>query len=414
MPGSVPPWPAPSGIEQALYEAKARGDWPAYFDVLAGTDLFMVVSRASADAHPDSVVFTPSWNPQAKIACLAVFTEGMLPAPAEDPVFQGYSLGWYARVWEDRDPPFLVVNPGSPCEGVLPATPAHRAVWQRHAERVTTGNSCCNRVHGQLRALHVGGPLHGPVAHGLACGAHLSVRNGELWNALAYHGGGYRHERRRLEDSWGVTSRQDWLSTQERLLKADMVSGVWEFTLGIRRSLARDFAGPVDLEYWRNAAERVIRQRSARSGGVEITPEGVTTVEAPGAAEVESQVAGVRRLIGRIARYEARFRADGILPEGAFVRTAEAWDYGRASGMARWGLGARYCTLPEAEQAVLRAGSAARANYRSWQEFSAAFVLGRCLHFDEEEFGPWYTDMLAAHQVLSTDPASPWLTIPWK
>lgn len=43
---------------------------------------------------------------------------------------------------------------------------------------------------------------------------------------------------------------------------------------------------------------------------------------------MESQVAEVRRLIGRMARYEARFRADGLLPEGAFVRAAEAWDYG--------------------------------------------------------------------------------------
>lgn len=125
-------------------------------------------------------------------------------------------------------------------------------------------------------------------------------------------------------------------------------------------------------------------------------------------------MAGVQRLIGRIARYEARFRADGLLAEGKFVRTVEAWDYGRASGMARWGLAARFCSLDEAERAVLRAGRSAQANYRSWEEFSAAYILGRCLHFDDEEFGEWYEDMLTAHRILTTDPESPWLTLPWK
>ncbi|MFI1259192.1 DUF1266 domain-containing protein [Streptomyces netropsis] len=366
----APSWSAPSAVERALLEAKVRGDWGAYLDVLAGTDLFMVVSRLSADSRPDSVVFTPSWRLATGTSCLVVLTEGMLPAPVEDPVFYGYSLGWYARGWGAGDPPFLAVNPGSPCEAFFPATPAHRAVWQQHADRAKNGSACCTQPRGQLRALLAGGPLHGPVAHGLACGALLAVRNGELWNALAYHGGGYRHGRQVLKDGWGFTHRQDWPHAEEQLLNAGMVSPVWEFALSVRRSLSRDFAGPVDLEYWRRAAEGVLRHNAAQSGQVRITPDGVTRAEAPQAAAVESQVAGVRRLIGRIARYEARFRAD--------------------------------------------AGCAAQVAYRSWEEFSAAFVLGRCLHFDEEEFGPWYTDVLAAHEVLTTNPASPWLNIPWK
>ncbi|MFD7919809.1 DUF1266 domain-containing protein [Streptomyces sp. NPDC059740] len=91
-----------------------------------------------------------------------------------------------------------------------------------------------------------------------------------------------------------------------------------------------------------------------------------------------AQIAGIRRLIGRIARYEARFRSDGLLSEGRFVRTVEAWDYGRASCMARWGVAARFCTLQEAEHAVVGAGRRVAVNYRSWEDFSAAFILGRC------------------------------------
>ncbi|MEV4438378.1 DUF1266 domain-containing protein [Streptomyces sp. NPDC049577] len=410
-----PPWQAPSAVEHELYEAKTRGDWPAYFDVLATTDLYLAVPRHHVEANPGSVLFMPYWNPRTGTQCLAVFTEGVLPAPVEDPVFCANSLGWYARVWEDRDPPFMVVNPGTPCEAVLPAGPAYRATWTRHHERALgADNGGCHHEHNQLRTLRIGGPLHGPVAHGLACGALLFVRNGELWNAMAYHGKGFAHERGRLKEWWGVAGRQDWLSTQERLLKADMVSDVWEFVLKVRRSLAREFAGPVGVEHWREVAERTIRHNIEQAAEVRITPEGVTKVEALTPGELESQIAGVRRLIGRITRYEARFRADGLLEDGAYVRSVEAWDYGRASGMARWGLGARFCTLPEAENAVLRAGRAAQATYRSWQDFSAGFILGRCLHFDDEEFGEWYQSVLDAHRVLTTDPASPWLNIPWK
>lgn len=81
--------------------------------------------------------------------------------------------------------------------------------------------------------------------------------------------------------------------------------------------------------------------------------------------------------------------------------------------MARWGLAARLCSLQEAESAVVRAGRLVQLNYRSWEDFSAAYILGRCLHFDEEEFGEWYETVLATHRALTTDPAGPWRTLPW-
>jgi Protein of unknown function (DUF1266) len=122
----------------------------------------------------------------------------------------------------------------------------------------------------------------------------------------------------------------------------------------------------------------------------------------------------VQQLIGRITRYEARFRADGLLAEGKHVRSVLASDYGRASAMARWGLAARFGDLAETESAVLRAGRNSQATHHSWEDFSAGYILGRCLHFDEEEFGDWYQDVLNAHQILTSDPGSPWLNIPWK
>ncbi|MCB5163408.1 DUF1266 domain-containing protein [Streptomyces bambusae] len=408
--GTAALWQAPSHVERALYQAKLRGDWPAYFDVLAASDLFMMQSRKDVDERPRSTVFHPYWNPQLRAQCLAVYTAGMLPPPVADPVYCAYELDWFAQTWNERDPQWLVVNPGSPCEGVLPTGPEARALWRRHAAGVESVGLEGGRVH----TLSVGGPLRGPVAFGLACGAHIAVTNGRFWNSLAYHGIGYKLEKQTLKEWWGVTSRADWLSAQERLLDADMVSGVWEFVLGLRRQMARDFAGPVGLDHWREAAAHVIRAGAEEAAQPVLTPDGVTQGRPRAAAEIDGQIAGVQRLIGRIARYESRFRADGLLPEQGYVRSAEAWDYGRASGMARWGLAAGYCTLAETESAVLRAGRLVKANYDSWQDFSAAYILGRCLHFDEEQFGKWYASALTTHRALTTDPSSPWLNLPWE
>ncbi|KUJ64068.1 hypothetical protein ACZ90_62390 [Streptomyces albus subsp. albus] len=405
-------WQPPSAIERRLLEAKARGDWAGYLEVAVHSDLFFGDQRTRADAYPGTVRFTPQWHPRLRAEYLALFTEGILPPPDPELVFQSMTLEWYASVWDERKAPWIAINPGTPCEAFLPAaTPEARAVWRRHSDE---SDGCGHaHQHGRLRGLSVGGPLQGRVAHGLACAALLFVKNGELWNSMAHHGIGYSDEKDRLKEWWSVTCREEWAATQQDLLDAGMVSPVWEFALSVRRSLAKDFAGPVEPDHWRRVAERVLRHNAAQAAEPRITPDGVTPARPRDASEVESQVAGVRRLIGRIARYEARFRADGLLAENAFVRSVEAWDYGRASAMARWGLATRYCTLQEAEQAVVAAGRASRLNYRSWQEYSAAYILGRCLHFDEEEFGSWYEDMLAAHRVLTTDPASPWLTIPW-
>ncbi|MEU7827659.1 MULTISPECIES: DUF1266 domain-containing protein [unclassified Nonomuraea] len=389
-------WLAPTDVERDLYAAKTRGDWAAYFDVLAGTDLYHAMSRAQADAKPGWLHYNAAyWGPQpGSPLSLAFVTEGMLPAPAPDPVFFEVDLGQLVRDWP-QDDEWLAINPGTPCEAFFPATAAHRQTWRWHADRISSTR------RNQLRTLWVGGPLHGNVAHGLACGALLCVNNASLWNAMGWHGTGYVRERRRLEEWWEITSREGWQHAQEELLKGRMSSSVWGFVLGIRGTLARDFGGAVEVDHWRQVTSRVIRHRAA---------ENATTPD----SETEAEVAGAQRLIGRIIRYEARFRADGLLPEGGFVRTVEAWDYGRASKMARWGLGARYCDLAEAETAVLRAGAVSRINYRSWEEFSAAYILGRCLHFDEEEFGDWYGEMLNAHRILTTDPNSPWLNIPFR
>ncbi|WP_394430963.1 DUF1266 domain-containing protein [Streptomyces sp. SGAir0957] len=403
---AAPAWNAPTPTEQALYEAKSRGDWAAYYETLARAYLYFVIDRAHADTHADSILplYCP---PHAPTYRWEVFTDGMLPTPEPNLVFTRHPLHWFARSWTPTDPPLLTVNPGSPCEVSLPAGPPHATHWARVADHVGSP-----RLRGHLRALSVGGPLHGTVAHGLACGALLCVTNGSLWNAMGWHGTGYDKERERLREWWGITTREEWRSALDGLLACESHSPVWEFALSLRRTIARDFGGHVDPAYWRQAAETVMRRNAAER--TTLSEDGVTYTEPRPEAETTARIEGVQRLIGRITRYESRMRADGVLAEGRYVSSVDAWDLGRASKMARWGLGARFGTLQEAESAVVAAGRAASLSYRSWQDFSAGYILGRCLHFDDEEFGDWYEDMVQAHRILTEDPGSPWLNIPFQ
>ncbi|MFE1314311.1 DUF1266 domain-containing protein [Streptomyces sp. NPDC058755] len=406
-PGSTPPaWTPPTAIEQALLETKSREDWAAYFDTLADSRLYFEIRRDGADAEPSRTI--PVFGHDPRVAggrIWAVYTEGMLPAPDPHRVFDWQKLGWFARVWEPNDPTMIVVNPGSPCEAFLPSAPPHSAVWAQHKAK-----GPLNRT--RVSTLRLGGPLEGPVAQGLACGALLVVWHGLPWNAMAYHGNGYQAERESLREWWGVTNREEWQVQQRNLLEPDGANPVWEFALNLRRTIARDFGGHVDTAYWRDAVARVLRGRAG--GEIVITPDGVTSTPAGPEAETEARIKGVQALVGRITRYEARFRADGILDENRFVRSVDAWNFGRASGMARWGLGARYCSLQEAESAVIEAGRVAARSYKSWRDFAAGYILGRCLHFDDEEFGSWYTDMVDVHRILMSEPDSPWLTVPFR
>ncbi|MGW3728988.1 DUF1266 domain-containing protein [Streptomyces sp. NPDC000851] len=402
-----PVWISPTEIERDLVAAKERGDWATYHGILARTWLYYEAPRDKLDADPGGCWRCYHRDPHTSAWRWELFTDGMLPAPQPDVVYTRRSLRWIARCWRLDGPPTVVINPGSPWELSLPFGSPGSTDWSRVAEHVGEPS-----VGMRLRGLSVGGCLHGPVAHGLACGALLCVNNGSLWNAMGWHGTGYDNERSRLRDWWGITTREQWQHHLRSLLDCEASSPVWEFALSLRRTIARDFGGHVDIGYWRQAVGKVLRAKAA--GSTVLGPDGVTNNDARPESETEARIEGVQRLIGRITRYEARMRADGVLDENRYVTSVDAWDLGRASKMARWGLGARYGTLQEAESAVIEAGRKAALSYRSWPEFSAGYILGRCLHFDDEEFGEWYESMVSAHRILMSDPGSPWLNIPFR
>ena len=244
----------------------------------------------------------------------------------------------------------------------------------------------CDHVEGVVST--PAGPYYGPLAHGFACGAHLPVHVSSPWNALDDPVRDYQENRESLADSWGVTTAEDWQRQVDYLLAGLNIGTETDAVLTVRRQLLRQHGG-YDLPAWRAAVGAWARRHNGDDS--------------------EEMVASV----DVITRYEARFRADGILAPNGIVNSVFGYDFGRAVNMARWGYGGRFCDYRAAEAIVLRAGELCRQHYTSWADFSAGYALGRVIRFDNEEYGHMYVSVRGPHQLLMTDRTSPWWHIPF-
>ncbi|WP_017590121.1 DUF1266 domain-containing protein [Nocardiopsis ganjiahuensis] len=239
------------------------------------------------------------------------------------------------------------------------------------------------------------GVFEGEFAHALACGAHMPVTGGGVWNAFAGSCSccSPEDERDKLRESWGITDTQGWDRALRELVVGGRIPSDVSVVLDLRvQACARTPGLPFDAGTWPD-----LIGHWCRSSGAD-------------AAKYEALVLTA----ARVWEYEERMVQDGALPPGAKVRTVLAYDLGRAVNLARWGFNAGYAEMMAAGEHIIRAGATAMLNHGSWGELSAGFVLGRALAFDEGAFGPYYTDSVAAHRVLTTDPMSPWLNIPWR
>ncbi|MGK5629334.1 DUF1266 domain-containing protein [Streptomyces sp. URMC 123] len=402
------PWLAPARLEQRLHELCRQGEAGddaagyQYLRVIAAEGLYRPVSLAAARSG-EGVPPLPTPAMEDGRRLVQVYTAGVLPRPHPEVVYEFITLGGLAAIWPEDGVEILVVNGATPAEHWFLADEEEREIWGELHEELYDPDGMGDRVETR----RTGAPADEGMLRGLACGAHLCYANGDAWNTLNWHGAGYSNEVERLAESWGVEGRDDWLGIQERLLDREVSPWYWDFVLGVRHRVARELGHTrVDPALWRTRVEIALRQELAdgTAGGAEDAAEREK--------ELRPFLAFLHDLIDKVLRYESRFRADGLLPPDGCVHSIAAWDLGRASKMARWGRGARYATEPEMHAAVARAGEEARRVYASWEEFSAGYVLGRCLHFDEGAFGDWYTTALDAHRALASDPESPWATVP--
>ncbi|MEV0368801.1 DUF1266 domain-containing protein [Streptomyces sp. NPDC050636] len=361
----------PTETERRLCEATARGDWDGQVTAIAGEDLYLAVPQQGQDPLP---VYN---DPSTGATCIPVLTRGMLPPWQPQQFFDRVSVDELAQDWPN-DKWQLAVNPGTPCAALLAASPAHRAAWMRIRAHVGVRP-------GGLLATHFGGPLHGPLAHGLACGAPIAVHHSVPWNELGTVFLDHAADAQTLREQWSVVDPASWQQRLDQLLGGQFVPADTEAALRARAS--KEPKDAADMEAAKGA------QGSKGSEGSKGLEGGAGT--APEIPEI-------------VGRYEERFRTDGLLPADGRVVSLVALDYAHAVNLVRWGLGARLCGPQQAEQAVQRVGAQAKEVYGSWEEFAAGYALGRMLAFDNGWFGPQYAETVHIHRVLLQDPGSPW------
>ncbi|WP_405510646.1 DUF1266 domain-containing protein [Streptomyces anulatus] len=384
-PPAYPPPAPPTEIERALSAAVAGGGADAVVELLARTRLYVLVARLHADIPGWTAPLPAIRDEVSGRTCVPVLTQGMLPPWHPEWVFREVSLGELARIWP-YDVRRLAVNHGTPYAATVDARPKRLKAWVRAGE--LSGGA----QQGVLLT-DAGGPLRGPLAHGLALGAHLAVSNGLIWNRLGAAYENYASDRARLRSPWGIPHRAEYRDRLASLMKNQLVGRVQEGVLRTRHTLAHRLGRTPTREEWSDAVTRAFAARDADDRAV------------------------ADRALRHIALYEERFRADGVLaPEGR-VDTLAAFDLGRAVNVVRLALGARYGDPQEAEQDVLRVGELARAAYSSWADFSLGYLMARVVHRAEDDgpeaAEPTYRQSLTEHRLLTQDPTSPYRNIPW-
>jgi hypothetical protein len=376
-------WAPPTETEQLLYEARAVGGQKAELAVLSRARLFLPVGRLYADTPGSTTPLVPVKDPLTGQWGIAVFTAGMLAPWHPEWVHRSTTLAELAQAWPN-DKWRLAVNPGTPCAISVEAKRSHRKAWLKTAAE----------AGGPPRGLlvtHSHGPSHGALAHGLACGAHLALHNSVAWNELGTTYFDYPTDIGTLRGTWRVTNRAQYLDKLATLYEAKLSGREEAIALSARAGLAGRLGRQPSEAEWLDDVTRTLMRRRAD----------------------EETVEEVRDTAKRIACYEERFRADGVLGADERVDSLTAFDYGRIISFVRMGLGARLCDPQEAEQAVLRAGGLSRETYASWSAFSAAYCLARVLAFDEDGFGRTYQESVAQHRILTQDPNSPYRSVPW-
>ncbi|HET9171767.1 MAG TPA: DUF1266 domain-containing protein [Actinospica sp.] len=192
------------------------------------------------------------------------------------------------------------------------------------------------------------GPRQGALPAALACGAHLAVQNEAPWNTIGHVYKDYPADVRLMREGWRIT----------------------------------------EYDHWRTAVETLL-------------------------SDAESPIAAAAAKSDAVGGHLAAMRSDGIweADSAAEPPSVRAWDYGRVVNLSRWAAATKLCDMDEARETVRRAGRLSAETYRDWREFSAGYILGRLVHFEDADRSAYYRSIRRVHRILAEDPASPWRTL---
>ncbi|MEJ2868520.1 DUF1266 domain-containing protein [Actinomycetospora sp. OC33-EN08] len=382
-PGEPAGWVPPTPQAAALRAARDSGDPDAICTALAMEPLAWRVRVEDIDralAGPGHATPALGRSHGGRLY-LDVWTEGCVPTPAAEEALLCTDVAWYAEV----DAPIsLVVDEGRPQQTTVDVADVRRWATRRTPRPVDAATH-------RLRAL-VPVTDEGPLTHGLACAAHHAVMTGTPWNRLGPRGLDRLATRRSLRDAWGFHGARDWQAALDAL--AEPWSSGPDTVLHLRRQLGDGAFVPAD------AVREVV--------------EADVNVERNGRETTDRVLDELRR----IEAYEEYLREHDVLARWEQVHTLLAWDLGRGAMLARWGLDADWCDETTARWQVERFGTLARRYFDSWTEFGASYVLGRALwSADQVDHLDWSTldlaDSVRPFTVLTSDPASPWRTVPF-
>jgi hypothetical protein len=148
--------------------------------------------------------------------------------------------------------------------------------------------------------------------------------------------------------------------------------------------LARDFAGTVSADHWRAAAERVVRLCAEEATEPRLTPDGVTRGRATSPSHLAAEST---ESTGSSAGSPATRLASGPTAYCWRVRTSTPPKPGTTAAPRPWLAG----VWPPATAPSRRARPPSSGPAASYAPTTAPGLSspGRCLHFDEEEFGEY-------------------------
>lgn len=375
-------WVPPTPQAAALRAARDAGDTEAVCAALASRPVLWSVDDADVDGVLDGTRARPAAVGRLGrdgVLELPVATDGCAPTP---PPTRSLLRARVDRCATADRPYRLVVDEGH-AHGVVVKSADLHSWLQRHPDPETWD------VPAAMRALAPVAPADAFV-HGLACAAWHAQMNDDPWNRF-----GPRHHDRLaarlvLREGWGIETARDWQQMLDRLADPEPFQG--DLVFGLRRRLGDGaFVGADEVA--------AVVEHNAEHNGREVT---------------DAVLADLRR----VEAYETYLREHQVLAPWEQVHSLLAWDLGRGAMLARYGLDAGFCDESTGRWQVERFGTVARRCYDSWPEFGAALVLGRALwtagQVDESDWPAMeLSDCVEPFRVLTTDPASPWRTVPF-